>query len=55
MKRRFRGKFLDISVKNDAGVEKGVVKVVVNGKEIQGNVIPVSALKDQNDISVEMG
>ncbi len=55
MKRRFRGKFLDITVKNDSGVEKGVVKVVVNGKEIQGNVIPVSALKDQNDISVEMG
>lgn len=53
--RRFRGKLLNISVKNDAGVQKGVKKITVNGEDIAGNLIPVSKMKDVNEVVVVMG
>jgi cellobiose phosphorylase len=54
-KRRFRGKWLNIEVKNPNGVEKGVAKMLVNGTEVDGNFIPVSDMKDQNEVLVIMG
>ena len=39
--RKFRGAIYKITVTNPKHVSKGVVKVVVNGKEIQGNKVPV--------------
>jgi cellobiose phosphorylase len=53
--RSFRGKTLRISVDNSAGVEKGVVRVVVNGEEIRGGFVPAEKLRDKNEIAVVMG
>jgi cellobiose phosphorylase len=55
MNRRFRGKFFNIEVKNENGVQKGVVKLIVNGEEIAGNLIPLGKMKDKNDVLVIMG
>ena len=53
--RRFRGKMLAIKVTNPAGVQKGVKKITLNGRPLEGNLIPASKLKKQNDVLVEMG
>jgi N,N'-diacetylchitobiose phosphorylase len=55
MTRRFRGKFFNIEVKNENGVQKGVIKLVVNGEELNGNYIPLSKMKNQNEVIVYMG
>lgn len=39
--RKFRGAVYKINIKNPNHVSKGVKKVVVNGKEIEGNKVPV--------------
>src|ERR1035437_7519088 len=39
--RRFRGNTYVIEVKNPKGKQRGVKKLLVNGKEIAGNVLPV--------------
>jgi N,N'-diacetylchitobiose phosphorylase len=53
--RNFRNKRLDIKVQNDSGVQKGVKKVTLNGKEIKGNFIPFEEMKKENTVVVEMG
>ena len=55
MTRRFRGKDFSITVKNERHVQKGVSKVLLNGKEIQGNVIPPHLMQEKNDVVVYMG
>ena len=55
MTRRFRGKFFNIEVKNEKGVQKGVSKLIVNGEEISGNFIPVEKMKTTNEVIVIMG
>lgn len=40
--RRFRGATYEISVTNPGGREKGVKKLTVDGKPIQGNLIPLA-------------
>ncbi|MBC8015405.1 MAG: hypothetical protein H7X79_06630, partial [Sporomusaceae bacterium] len=55
MNRNWRGKQLNIQVDNSAGVEKGVVRIVVNGKEISGCYVLESELKENNEITVVMG
>jgi len=55
VKRRFRGKNFNIEVKNDTGVQKGVKKLTLNGKPIEGNLIPTDKMKKDNVILVEMG
>ena len=55
MTRRFQGKFFNVEVKNENGVQKGVLKVVVNGEEIAGNCIPFEKMKAKNDVLVIMG
>ena len=37
--RKYRGATYNISVKQN-GAQKGIKKLTVNGKEVQGNVIP---------------
>ncbi|OQA13391.1 MAG: N,N'-diacetylchitobiose phosphorylase [Firmicutes bacterium ADurb.Bin356] len=39
--RKFRGATYNISVKNPKGVSKGVVSVKVDGKDIEGQVLPI--------------
>jgi N,N'-diacetylchitobiose phosphorylase len=52
--RRFRKKNLDIAIKNEGGAQKGVEKVIINGKEIEGNLIPLELMKERNSVVVEM-
>jgi len=53
--RVFRGKLLTIEVTNPAGVEKGVKKLLLNGRELSGNFIPAAELEAENQVLVEMG
>ncbi len=52
--RNFRGKEFRIDVKNENSVEKGVKELVVNGKKIEGNFIPLYMMQDINEIIVVM-
>ncbi|MBN1119345.1 MAG: hypothetical protein JXA77_19195 [Bacteroidales bacterium] len=53
--RRFRGMQFSIEVFNPAQVQKGVKKITVNGREIEGNIIPVGVMKEENTVLVTMG
>ncbi len=53
--RTWRGKLLRCTVDNSAHVEKGIVKAIVNGEEIEGKCIPEAILKEENDITLVMG
>ena len=53
--RRFRGKEIDITVKNPAGVCKGVAALKLNGKVLPGNLLPVEQLADHNQVEVILG
>lgn len=55
VKRRFRNRWLEIHVKNEKGVEKGVSEVILNGEKLFSNFIPVEKMKDQNQVQVIMG
>lgn len=53
--RKFREKHFSITVRNRNAVQKGVRKIMVNGKDIEGNLIPVELMKETNDVLVVMG
>jgi N,N'-diacetylchitobiose phosphorylase len=53
--RVFRGKHITVEVKNPNGVQKGVKKLTLNGKQLLGNFIPVSELLPENQVEVQMG
>lgn len=53
--RRFRNKELFITVFNPNAVEKGVKSIVVNGKMIDGNIVPFTLMLPMNKILVTMG
>jgi cellobiose phosphorylase len=53
--RRFRNMDLDIKVSNPNGVEKGVKSLIVNGKEISGNVIPFKIMQSKTKVEVILG
>jgi N,N'-diacetylchitobiose phosphorylase len=55
MTRIFRGKKLRIKVENPDSVQKGVIKVFLNGAEINGSIIDSKLLKEANDVIVTMG
>ena len=55
MKKRFRGKQLNITVDNAAHVQSGVKAVTVNGKALDGTYIPAAILADTNEITIVMG
>lgn len=50
----FRGKHLHITVKNPGHVESGCKKLVVNGKELEGDYIPAEMLEAQTEIELMM-
>ena len=50
----FRGNHLHIVVKNSGHGESGCKKLTVNGKEMEGNYIPVQLLKEQTEILLEL-
>ena len=53
--RIFRGKKVRVEVRNSAGVQKGVRKLVLNGELLEGNFIPAGRLAEENRVVVEMG
>jgi cellobiose phosphorylase len=53
--RKFRKKIFDIVIKNENGVQKGVKKIIVNGKEIKSNFIPLEMMQEKNNVIVAMG
>ena len=55
MTRVFRGKMLAIEVSNPARVQKGVKKLVLNGRQLDENFIPADQLLAENQVEVEMG
>jgi cellobiose phosphorylase len=55
IRRVFRSKALNITVRNPNGVEKGVMSIRVNGDELRGGFIPLKKLKPDNEIVVTMG
>lgn len=55
-RRFFRDTFFNITYKNPNGVNKGVKKITVDGKEINGIVIPAEFYdKKEHSVVVEMG
>lgn len=48
----FRGKHLHIVVHNEAQMESGVYRIVLNGTEMERNYIPAELLKEQNEVEV---
>ena len=53
--REYRGGSYKISVKNPEGVEKGVKSLVVNGKAVEGTVIPFEEGVKEYQVEVTMG
>jgi cellobiose phosphorylase len=53
--RRFRGKLLRITVHNPECVCKGVVKMLINGTEYSGNLVPLDLPGDEQLVDVWLG
>ncbi len=53
--RRFRGKNIQVVVKNPTSVCRGVKSVKLNGEEIEGNLVPADKLEKENVVEVVMG
>ena len=53
--RRFRGATYHITVDNTAGVQHGVKSVIVDGKPLQGSVLPLAAEGAEVNVQVVMG
>ena len=53
--RLFRGVMYHITVNNPNHVQRGVSKLLLNGKELKGNLIPVDAVKREAEIEVTLG
>jgi cellobiose phosphorylase len=55
VRRIFRNKNLNITIKNGNGAQKGVKSISVNNKKIEGNLIPLDEMKQNNEVFVIMG
>jgi cellobiose phosphorylase len=53
--RQFRGRRVQIEVINRKGVQKGVSKLTLNGEPVAGNLVPLSRMRPENKVVVEMG
>jgi cellobiose phosphorylase len=53
--REYRGAIYNITIKNPAGVCKGVGSLTVNGETVQGNVVPVQVEGSVNTVEVTLG
>ncbi len=53
--RKFRGAVYDITVENPDGVQKGIREVIVDGRRIEGNVLPVLESGSCTKVAVVMG
>lgn len=55
VERNFRGTAYSIKVENPNGVQKGIVKLIVDGQEIQGCTIPFAEGKTSCQVTAIMG
>jgi len=55
VQRVFRGKRVSIEVTNPLRVNRGVRKLTVDGRPLEGNLIPAAKLKKHSKIVVELG
>ncbi|MEJ2613479.1 MAG: glycosyl transferase [Ignavibacteriaceae bacterium] len=53
--RKFRGLNFKIKIKNPKHISKGIDKLIVNGKEIEGNIIPIDKTESENIVQAIMG
>lgn len=53
--RKFRNAVYNVKVSNPSHVSKGIKKLVVNEKEIDGNIIPIFPKGSNNVVQVVMG
>ena len=53
--RKFRGAEYRISILNPGGVNTGVKELVLNGKRISGNVVPLQPAGSVNEVEVKLG
>ena len=53
--RIFRGKKISVEVRNPRHVEKGVRSLTLNGKSLEGNLLPADKLAEDNQVIAEMG
>jgi cellobiose phosphorylase len=53
--RKFRGANYKIKISNPKHVSKGIEKLILNGKEITGNEIPIANAVSENVVEVVMG
>ncbi len=53
--RQFRGDIYNITVKNPDHVSRGVARLLVDGREVNGNVIPISGDKKMHEVEVVLG
>ena len=55
VKRKFRNKEFNITIKNPKGISKGVKSILLNGEELESNFIPLKKTNQVNEIQVTMG
>jgi cellobiose phosphorylase len=53
--RRFRGRTIEIEVKNPAGVCRGVKSLTLNGRALGDTLLPADKLADHNRVEVVLG
>jgi cellobiose phosphorylase len=53
--RQFRGKQVEIEVRNPKGICRGVASMTLNGKQVTGSLLPVNDLKASNQVVVVLG
>lgn len=53
--RQFRGHGYKITMHNPDGVSKGVARMLVDGKEIAGNLVPLGSPGKEHDVQVWLG
>ena len=55
MTKKFRGKLLNINVKNPEHVQSGVKSMTLNGEAVEGNKLCACCLKDVNAVEIVLG
>jgi N,N'-diacetylchitobiose phosphorylase len=53
--RRFRGKTIEIEVKNPDNICRGVKSITLNGSALADNLVPVKQLEEENQVDVILG
>jgi len=53
--RIFRGKKIDVEMRNPRHIEKGIQSLTLNGESLEGNLLPADKLADENQVIAEMG